>query len=139
MKKEAKEMISKMIKSELLYLTPCIIIFDILAFAISIPLIGFTYSMAFGLLLGTVVLYINLIQLGISTENAVNRYEINKSEKNSKAYMFANFLIRYLVIGLAIYLSFSSKLGHLFNTVGVVLPLFYPRLIYLIKSFRKGD
>lgn len=134
-------MISKMIKNELIFLTPWILIFDVVAYLISLIFLGLNYSMALGLILGTAVLYINLIQLGISSENVVNRYNLNKDVKSSKRYMFSNYLLRYLIIGIAVYISFSVKLGFLFNTAGVVLPLIYPKLIYLIKSLydRKED
>ncbi|HNX64006.1 MAG TPA: hypothetical protein PKI60_02325 [Oscillospiraceae bacterium] len=134
-------MISKMIKNELISLTPWIFIFDAAAYLISLIFLGLNYSMALGLILGTAVLYINLIQLGISSENVVDRYNINKDVKSSKRYMFSNYLLRYLIIGIAVYISLSVKLGFLFNTVGVVLPLIYPKLIYLIKSLydRKED
>ena len=134
-------MISKMIKNELIYLTPWIFIFDAAAYLISLIFLGLNYSMALGLILGTAVLYINLIQLGVSSENVVDRYNLNKDVKNSKRYMFSNYLLRYLIIGIAVYISLSVKLGFLFNTAGVVLPLIYPKLIYLIKSLydRKED
>ena len=134
-------MISKMIKNELISLTPLIFIFDAVAYLISLIFLGLNYSMALGLILGTAVLYINLIQLGISSENVVDRYNINKDVKSSKRYMFSNYLLRYLIIGIAVYISLSVKLGFLFNTAGVVLPLIYPKLIYLIKSLydRKED
>ena len=134
-------MISKMIKNELISLTPLIFIFDAAAYLISLIFLGLNYSMALGLILGTAVLYINLIQLGISSENVVDRYNINKDVKSSKRYMFSNYLLRYLIIGIAVYISLSVKLGFLFNTAGVVLPLIYPKLIYLIKSLydRKED
>ena len=134
-------MISKMIKNELISLTPWIFIFDAAVYLISLIFLGLNYSMALGLILGTAVLYINLIQLGISSENVVDRYSINKDVKSSKRYMFSNYLLRYLIIGIAVYISLSVKLGFLFNTVGVVLPLIYPKLIYLIKSLydRKED
>lgn len=134
-------MISKMIKNELIYLTPWIFIFDAAAYLISLIFLGLNYSMALGLILGTAVLYINLIQLGVSSENVVDRYNLNKDIKSSKRYMFSNYLLRYLIIGIAVYISLSVKLGFLFNTAGVVLPLIYPKLIYLIKSLydRKED
>ena len=134
-------MISKMIKNELISLTPWIFIFDAAVYLISLIFLGLNYSMALGLILGTAVLYINLIQLGVSSENVVDRYNINKDVKSSKRYMFSNYLLRYLIIGIAVYISLSVKLGFLFNTVGVVLPLIYPKLIYLIKSLydRKED
>ena len=134
-------MISKMIKNELIYLTPWIFIFDAATYLISLIFLGLNYSMALGLILGTAVLYINLIQLGVSSENVVDRYNRNKDIKSSKRYMFSNYLLRYLIIGIAVYISLSVKLGFLFNTAGVVLPLIYPKLIYLIKSLydRKED
>ena len=134
-------MISKMIKNELISLTPLIFIFDAAAYLISLIFLGLNYSMALGLILGTAVLYINLIQLGVSSENVVDRYNFNKDVKSSKRYMFSNYLLRYLIIGIAVYISLSVKLGFLFNTAGVVLPLIYPKLIYLIKSLydRKED
>ena len=134
-------MISKMIKNELISLTPLIFIFDAAAYLISLIFLGLNYSMALGLILGTAVLYINLIQLGVSSENVVDRYNLNKDVKSSKRYMFSNYLLRYLIIGIAVYISLSVKLGFLFNTAGVVLPLIYPKLIYLIKSLydRKED
>lgn len=134
-------MISKIVKKELIMILPYAVFFNAIVYVISVFFIGLNYSMALGLLTGSVVLYINLILLGISTENSINRYRLNRNIKNSKMYMFGNYIIRYIVVGIAIYVSYSVNSGVLINTVGVVIPLIYPKLVYIIKSIRcrKGD
>lgn len=127
-------MISKIIKNELVMLIPRVIILDSIIYVISIFFMGINYSMALGLILGTAAMFAYFISIGISVENVILRYKLTKNEKKTKTIMFSNYLIRYLIIGLAIYLSFSLKFGFLFNTFGVVIPLFYPKLIYFMQS-----
>ncbi len=136
-------MVSKTIKNELIMLLPKVIMLDITVYLLSIFFWKLNYSVALGLVLGTIVMYINLILIGISTENAIFRYKMTANEKKAKTTMLANYFLRYLLIGLAVYLSFSLKFSFLFNTFGVVIPLFYPKLIYVAQSIfikkRKGD
>jgi hypothetical protein len=58
-------------------------------------------------------------------------------EKNAKNKMMRGYLLRLLVIGVAVVLSFNVSI---INPVGVLLPLFYPKIIYVGGAIfkRKG-
>ena len=136
-------LLSKMIKDELIMLLPRVLIFDGIVYLISLIFLGINYDMALGLFLGTIVMFSNFTLVGISTENSVIRYKITKSVKKAKITMLSYYFLRYIIVGLAVYISFSLKFGFLFNTFGVVIPLIYPKLIYVLQSIfykkRKGD
>lgn len=136
-------MIQKSIKNELVMLLPRVLILDAAIYGVSLIFLGLNYTMLLGLLLGTAVLYLYLFLLAWFTEETVLRYKISGSEKSAKGFMFLGYLLRYFVVGAAIYISFTVKFGFLFNTFGVVIPLVYPKLIYYIQSIskpkRKGE
>ena len=133
-------MSNKLIRNELIKLLPMVLLLDLTLYAISVIFIGISYSMALGLLLGTAVLLINLYLLANSSERALLRYKTTNSEKSAKRAMFQGYLLRYLVVGLALYVSVSVKFGFLFNTIGVIVPMVYPKLIYFIQGLtnKKG-
>lgn len=133
------------IKNEILMLVPFAVFFDFIIYFVSVPFAGFTVNMALGLLLGTVVLFVNLYLLGTFSQNAVMRYLAGRGEKGAKAHMLSGYFLRYLIIGAAFVISFRFK--SCLSVWGVAIPLFYPKLIYFIKGIfpdfltfnRKGD
>lgn len=120
-------MISRMMLGELKMMAPWVLLFDAVAYIVSLPFMGINYSMALGLLLGTVVLSANLIILGNAAETALNH-----KERSAKFHMAGSYVLRCLIAAAAIGLSF--KFSFVLNPIGTAVPLFYPKLIYILNS-----
>lgn len=117
---------------ELKYFSIRALFLDISAYLISAFFIGFTFSMALGLLLGTLGMIVNLILLSNSIKNIVK-----DGGRNSRARMFSGYVIRLGITGVIIAVSMVIPF---INTVGAVIPYFYPNVVYAGKALlRKGD
>lgn len=84
-------------------------------------------SVLLGLLLGTLVLYLNLHLLRHDLDNAV-KYG------SSRFKIMCGYLLRYLLIGTAFY--FSVNIG-IINPFGVIVVQMYPKVLYTLKSIIK--
>lgn len=105
---------------------------DISAYLISVLFLGFTLSMALGLALGTLAMAVNLILINRSVRNIVD----NGGYK-AQSRMFSGYLLRLTVTGCV--LAASMRIPYV-NTIGVVIPYFYPKLIYTFSSIlKKGE
>lgn len=102
---------------------------DLIVYGISLIFLGINFSMVTGLLLGNIILFINLSHLYKSI------LKITAYGGKSKNPMMSGYLIRSFIVctGLAV----SLKCGWI-NTIGTVLPVFYPKLIYTFYSIVKG-
>lgn len=129
-----KKMVSKPIREELRYLFPRTLIADAAVYLISLIFVGFNYDVILGLLLGTALLFLNLLMLGISTDNIIRRYSDKNNFSGGKSKAVVNYVLRYLVVFSIIAMVILVNLSWLFNIAAVIIPLFYPKLIYLIKS-----
>ena len=112
------------LKKELLFIFIRSLFLNLAAFLISVVFIGFTFSMAAGLLLGTSGMLFNLFLLNMS----VNKIVKSGGIKSSIARMF----IIMALISVTMFFELSC-------TIGAVIPYFYPKLIYAGKTlFGKG-
>lgn len=87
---------------------------------------GFTVSLALGLLAGTALLAVYEFLLYRSVVSSVNR-----SPGGGRTRMVAGYFFRLLVIGVSFYLATECPL---LNPYGLLIPLLYPRLIYLVEG-----
>lgn len=108
---------------------------DISAYLISVFFIGFTLSMALGLILGTAGMAVNLILLNRSVRNIVR-----SGGRRAQSRMFSGYIVRLGVMGVIIT---SAMLIPFINTAGAVIPYFYPNLVYagnvLLKKGEKTE
>ncbi len=120
------------LRNELKFIGIRSVFLNISAYLISFLFIGVNISMLLGLVLGTAVMFIYLVMLYNSVEKS-----IVLQEKKAKNKMMRGYLFRLLVIGAAVVLSFNVSI---INPVGVLLPLFYPKIIYVGGAIfkRKG-
>lgn len=124
-------MMSRMVKDELKFIIPCVIIADVVVYLISFIIKGFNFDVILGLLLGSASLVLNLVILGGDTEIALKRFALDKNEKRAKRKMASGYAIRSLIVAAAIFISLVSDL---FDTIGVMIPFLYVKPIYFIKS-----
>ena len=94
---------------------------NLAAYLISVAVQGFTLSFAVGLLLGTLLLFADLLSRSVSrsVEHAGARPEMR---------MVSGYLLRLLLIG-AVFLG-ATRISWI-NAAATVIPLIYPRLIYV--------
>lgn len=119
------------LKKELLFIFIRSLFLNLAAYLISVVFIGFTFSMAAGLLLGTSGMLFNLFLLNMSVNKIVKSGGIKSSSRMFGGYIARMFIIMALISG--------TMFFELSCTIGAVVPYFYPKLIYAGKTlFGKG-
>ncbi|MCM1228128.1 MAG: ATP synthase subunit I [Clostridium sp.] len=117
---------------ELKYFSIRALFLDISAYLISAFFIGFTLSMALGLVLGTLGMIVNLVLLNNSIKNIVK-----DGGRSSRARMLSGYIIRLGITGVIVA---AAMMIPFINTAGAVVPYFYPNLVYAGKALlKKGD
>lgn len=112
---------------ECLYLFKGSCILNVIIFVISL-ILKMNISVLVGLILGTGILFINLNLLRHDIDNAI-KYG------NNKVRLMCGYLLRYFLIGCAFYFATKVKI---INPFGVIIPLFYPRVLYTLGSIIKN-
>lgn len=110
-------------KSECYFILKGSCMMNVIIFIISL-VFKMNVSVFLGLLLGTGVLFINLNLLRRDLDNAV-KYG------NNRFKLMCGYLLRYLLIGCAFYFATNVKV---INPFGVIVPMFYPKILYTLKS-----
>ncbi len=116
-----------LIDRELAFLLPFTIALDVIIFLVAVPLYNSVSSVALGLLLGTVAMFVNMILLGVSVEKTTN----HKDEKQAKRTMMKYYVIRFVIMGAIIYIGFAISF---INAMATCIPLFYPKVCYSCKG-----
>lgn len=112
----------KQLISEMKFILIRAVFLDISAYLISVFFIGFTVSMALGLVLGTSGMAVNLILLNRSMRNI-----IKGGGRKAQSKAFAGYLVRLGITGV---LTAFAMIVPFINIWGAVIPYFYPRLVY---------
>ncbi len=112
-------------KREIKFILICSLCLDGAVFLISSLFIGFTFSMAVSLLIGTAVLILNMRLL---YNSVLKNTRIQNTAGNP---MLKGYLLRSFISCTAIAAGF--KLNFL-NPLGIILPLIYPKPIYTVHS-----
>lgn len=117
---------------ELKYLLTRALFLNISAYLISAFFIGFTLSMALGLVLGTFGLTVNLILLNGSVKNIVK-----DGGSKAQSRMLTGYVLR---LGITSVIIAAAMMIPFINTAGAVIPYFYPNIVFAGKAFlKKGD
>ncbi|MGN1481134.1 ATP synthase subunit I [Porcipelethomonas sp.] len=102
------------------------------AYLISVVFIGFTLSIAIGLLMGTFGMLLNLFLLNKSVYRIVKSGGMKAGNK-----MFGGYIVRMIIVMMIIAVSMLISVRCM---VGTVIPYFYPKLIYAGRTlFRKEE
>lgn len=120
------KMFSPMINKELSFLLPRTFIFDGVVYLITLPFCGFQLDILLGLLLGTFVMLLNFVILGISSEHAVER-----QVGAAKRLMTLSYIGRFTIIGCLF--AFCVITGYA-NVVTAAIPTMYPRWSYTLDA-----
>lgn len=102
---------------------------DAAAFLISLFFMGINISFAAGLVLGNAALFLNLWHLNRSVK------KIAFSGGRGRNPMMGGYLFRSLITCITVLISFRFDF---INTIGVLLPFFYPKVIYTLYFTVKG-
>lgn len=116
-------------KNELKFILMWILSLDLVAYGISIIFMGINISFLLGLLIGSLTLLINMWHLNRSIR------KVTATGRGNKNAMLGGYLFRSLVACISVAASFRFDR---INTIGAVLPLFYPKVIYTLYSIVKG-
>ena len=122
---------NRMVKDELKFILPCVVIADIVIYLVSFLIKGFNFDVISGLFLGSAALIFNLAVLGGDVDIALKRFALDGNIKRAKRKMASSYALRSLIVAVAIFISLVSDL---FDTIGVLIPFLYVRPIYFIKS-----
>lgn len=118
--------LSSMVNKELSFLLPRAFIFDGILYLITLPFFGFKLDMLLGLLLGTFVMLLNFVVLGISSEHAVER-----QAGAAKRLMTISYIGRFALMGC---LFAFCVLTDYANVVMAAVPMMYPRWSYTLDA-----
>lgn len=125
----AKHLFSEMICREIKFLLPRVLVFDAAIYIISLPVYGLCVEVPLGLLAGTMVMFINFIILGLSSERAVER-----PLSAAKGYMFGSYMLRLLITGLLFYAGIKIPSV---NLIAAAIPQLYPKMAYTLHAALK--
>ena len=114
---------NEVIAQETLRLAKGAVILDLVCLLISGGLGYSLKSMALGLLFGTLFELLHFQLIGLSVKRSLS----NPSPAAARRGMTAGVLARYILSGVIIWVGIRSPS---LNVFGVVLPLFYPKMIY---------
>lgn len=126
---QVKNMNSFNFKNELKFILLWTLSLDFIAYGISVLFIGINIRFLTGLVLGSIGLFINLWLLNRSIS------KIAVSGGKGRNPMMGGYLLRSFVVCAVAVISFRSDW---INTIGAVLPFFYPKVIYTLYSIVKG-
>lgn len=112
------------LQKELRFAAVCTILLDVIVWLCSLPLCGSGLAVPLGLLLGSAAMLCNLLLLRRTVTNAVY---------HGKTRDFGGYLLRCAVASAAIALG---MLVSYINSVAVILPFLYPKIIFGILAVR---
>lgn len=116
-------------KKELKFILMWTLSLDLVAYGISVIFMGINISFLLGLLIGSLTLFINLWHLNRSVQ------KVTVAGRGGRNAMLGGYLFRSLIACVSVTASFRFDW---INTIGAVLPLFYPKVIYTLYSIVKG-
>lgn len=108
------------------------LVLDAVFLLISLPICGFLPTIFYGLLLSTSFMLVNFLLMGYFVSRAVE-----KSPGKAKGYMMGGYLIRMACTCLILWIGLAHQ--NVFHPIAVVLPLFYPKILYIIASICKKE
>ena len=122
--------IDKTVKKETFYIAFWVLIFSILMQAIFLVVRQWDYTVLLGNMLSGVLCVVNFLLMGFAVQSAVG-----KEEKEAKDTMKASQSLRTLLLFVCVAVG---VLLDCFNTLSVIIPLFFPRIAIAIHPIVKG-
>ena len=121
--------ISAAVKNETLYISYFSFVLSVLMQAIFILLHKWTYTVLLGNLLSLLVAVLNFFAMGLTVQKAVTL-----EESDARKLMRSSQSIRKAGMFVAVVIGVVAPI---FNTIAVIVPLFFPRIAVSFRPFIK--
>lgn len=122
--------IDETVIKETKYIAVWVVLLSIVMQAVFLVIGKWHYSVALGNLLAATVVILNFLFMGITVQNA-----IEKDEKDAKSTMKVSQSLRSLFLFVAVVVGVVAPC---FNTISVVIPMFFPRIAVAIRPYIKN-
>ncbi len=119
--------IDPVVLKETKYIAIWVAVLSMLMQAIFLVLQKWNLSVLFGNLLSGFAVVLNFFLMALTVQNAVG-----KEEKEAKNLLKTSQSLRFLFLIVVIVLGVSLSV---FHTVGVIIPVFFPRIAIAFRSF----
>ena len=117
------------VKKECIYIAYCCTILSVLMQAVFVVCKRWEYTVLLGNLLSLVASVLNFYFMGLTVQKAVE-----KDESNAKKLMKSSSSVRTAVLFVIIAIGVALPW---FNTVAVIVPVFFPRIAIMLRPFIK--
>ncbi len=118
------------VKKETGYIAFWVLVFSILMQSIFLVVRRWDYTVLLGNILSGALGVVNFLLMGIAVQSAVNK-EDKEAKDTMKVSQSLRTLLLFVVVAVGVLLD-------CFNTVAVIVPLFFPRLAIAIRPLVKG-
>lgn len=120
-------MVSKDLLKEIRFIAICSLCMNIVLIAVASLFVPFVNALC-GALFGTVLLVADLFFISLSVRDIVSGA---RRGKDGSAKMVFHYLLRYLFLAAGLYLALVLPFS---SVICAAIPLFYPKVIYLLKA-----
>ncbi|MBQ2285043.1 MAG: ATP synthase subunit I [Clostridia bacterium] len=117
------------VKKECIYIAYCCTILSVLMQAVFVVCKRWEYTVLLGNLLSLVASVLNFYFMGLTVQKAVE-----KDESDAKKLMKSSSSVRTAVLFVIIAIGVALPW---FNTVAVIVPVFFPRIAIMLRPFIK--
>lgn len=117
------------VKRETMYIAYFCIVLSVLMQAIFIVLKKWDYTVVLGNLLSLFVAVFNFYLMGIAVQKAVSM-EVSDAKKIIKSSQGLRNILMFVVLAIGV-------IAPIFNTVAVIVPVFFPRIAVSFRPFIK--
>ena len=117
------------VKKECIYIAYCCTILSVLMQAVFVVCKRWEYTVLLGNLLSLVASVLNFYFMGLTVQKAVERDE-SDAKKLMKSSSSVRTAVLFVIIAIGVALPW-------FNTVAVIVPVFFPRIAIMLRPFIK--
>ena len=121
--------VDKTILEETKYITFVVVILSVLLNAVFLIFRKWDYTVILGTLLSATVAVINFLLMGITIQKALQTDSADAKKMMKASQSMRNFGM-LVIIGIAVLLP-------CFNTIAVIVPLFFPRIAIMLRPLLK--
>lgn len=119
---------AELLKKDLLHMIKWSLILDIVAYGISVAVLGLELPFAVGLALGTAAM---LFSMWLLSRTALKIAEYAKQTGTHNKRYLASYCLRLIIIGIAFTAAYRYRP---IAGLGAAIPLLYPRIIYTVGA-----
>ena len=120
--------IDKVVLKETKYIAAWVLIFSAILQAVFLVIGRWNYTVLLGNLLSGVAVTINFFAMAMTVQKA-----LDKEEKDAKGTMHLSRSLRMLVLFVVVLIGVLLK--NIFNLWAVLIPLLFPRIAIMLRSF----